>query len=203
LTEAGVIKPKTDIKITNEAAAKKAKGALMYLEQNDGWPAIEDLFIGAKDSPKKDNKDKHDLYSRLALDGIALNSPYNRNTYVSYYSDMEPIDVRGYETLSGPYWINRNNAARNDAQKKGGFELEIQGDDLVISHQDTEITRYDVITWAKSLDVINQQVTMPNPVIEVQNLGDQKLSLVVRSLNFQTGSLDDFNIEVMLLSAGY
>jgi len=203
MTHAGVIKPKSEIDITNEAAAQKAKGALLYLERNDGWPTIERLFEGAETPAKEDGKGDADLYKRLALNDIQLNLSRDENVYVSYYSDMEPIDVRGFETLSGPYWINRNNAARNDAQKKGGFKLEIQGDDLVISNQDTEITRYDVVTWAKSFDVIDQQVRIPNPVIAVHDTNDQKLSLVVRSLNFPTGVSEGFSIEVMLLSAGY
>jgi len=202
MTEAGLIKPKADINIVDEAAARKAKGALQYLQKNNGFPAIQKMFEGAESIPDDDYKYSTDVVERLKLDSISLNSK-DRDFYASYYNDDSPINISEYDLLSGPYWLNVNTQNSSSIEGKGTeFSIALGGRNVIIIHQGIEIVTYDIRTWVMAQSIETSEIIIRDPFIPIFAEGEQRLALVVKNISY-SGNKEEFSVQVLLLSAGF
>lgn len=205
MTASGLIKPKDEIVIADEDAARKAKGALQYLERNDGWDAIEAMFEGAEDVPSDVGKFKSRVFDRLALSEVTLNSK-RANRYYNYNNENMLIDVEGFETLSGPYTLNsRQPNYGGGNQTDAGFSFEKNVEDVTFFHDDVEIASYDVFGWVKSQPVSDYNILIEDPYIDVLDQDGRRLKIIVTYANYNKGLDGNGSVTIGfdLLSAGF
>lgn len=205
MTSAGVIKPQDEIVISDENAARKAKGALQYLQRNDGWDAIEMMFKDAEDRPTDAGKMISKLYDRLALSDVQLGSK-SRGRYQNYYNEAIKVDIAGFKTLSGPYILNsRSNLAVNANKVDAGFSFKSNESEITFLHEDIEVASFDVFEWVESHSVSDHQIIIDDPYIDVLDSEGRRLKMIIMNANMsrQNENSGNTRVEFYLLSSGF
>ena len=205
MTEAGLILPKNEIVISDENAARKAKGALQYLERNKGWPSIEKMFGGAEDIPGDVGKFKSTLFDRLALNDVQLKSKRNL-FYRNYYDKDVTVSVNGFERLSMSH--SMSNHISKPHKEKGvetGFSFQTLETGLQVFYNDVEVTTYDVFGWVKSQPVNEHNILIDDPVISILDADSRRLHMIVTNVshNGRNKNTENINVTFMLLSTGF
>ncbi len=199
-SETGVIKPRSEITITDEAAAAKAKGALRYLEGHRGWPAIERMFVGADDVPTENGKPKQQLYERLALQDISTFTA--REQFLHYNRTEQAYDISAYDLSEGIYWLHPD-MDMDVTSERTGLILKMQDGAIFISDSEKEIGTIDVITWVKRQAVTDMGLDVEDPVIPLQLGGGQRLAIVVQDVSYQVKEDKIESLSFQLLTAGF
>jgi len=199
----GIMKPRDAITISDEEAARKAKGALIYLVRNDAWSVITRMFKGAENIPTEDGKLEQNLYVRLGLEDVSTHRS-DAMDYVNFNHNAKPINVSGYETLSGSFWLNRN--SRVNAATAGtmyGIRVTLKGDNIIIEQNGAELTRFDIQDWIDSQTIVDNQMKIAERVIPVYNENGRLLAIVIESGNFMRYEEKTLSVEVKLMTAGF
>ncbi len=162
--------------ISDMDAAKNAKGALNFLIRNKE----DDRILRRMEKLGLDTQGLliSDLSEKLGLTGVIENT--RRPQVISYNKRMEPISVKGYELIAGPYAMR---ASRREIEI-GGYALFIDQDTIELrDHLDQTIASQNIIDWALKIQHTSTEFVVKDPVIVLHDEGDLKVILHVITLN--------------------
>jgi hypothetical protein len=204
----GTVKPLLYITITDEKAARKAKGALGYLMKQREGKTLERIFADAANIPKFDNYDRFKLFKRLSLQNVEL--PNSRFDWpgANYNSDGSAISILGYEKLYGPF--NINSSSRRSQSLVSDIDVEIRSENelIVFLADDSPIAEFNVENWVNSLTVFEYNYIIEKDLISVLDNGSHKIAIKVQSMNsWNMGESENnslgVNFDFFVLTAGF
>jgi hypothetical protein len=138
----GKLKAQDELIVTDEAAAKRAKGAFRYLKKGKKQHRLERYILADETVTEK----------RFGLDKVQINDRYNRNDHRQYSAPEEPISISGYN------YISRRQNRTGFSKTKTGFGQEIKfglytiknnKEDLVLTKNREELARFNIVTWLR------------------------------------------------------
>ena len=203
--------------ITDIAAARKAKGALKYLWDNEAKGRVKAVLsktgINITDDsplsadamhPEKDHF--FSLESALGLEKISTPNRWSREDEISYHNAEQSVLVDGYDRLYGPLnlYLESDN---NDLLKDGALDAEIQDKVLTFSLPSGETARFDPANWIDAQGFATGHVNTGVEPIDITLREGSDLRIIVRSFNSWTdsgGNTDErrINMDVYILTRG-
>ncbi|WP_162143713.1 DUF4153 domain-containing protein [Hellea balneolensis] len=208
MTNEGVVRNKDDITIDNLQAAKKAKGSLTYLIRQDEDKVLRSLFSGAKNVPAFQKFNTADIFERLNLDDVVLDSRYNSGRSI-IYDTKNSIDISGFQQLHGRYSFY---AANNDNARQIAIFNDVQissnGSIISFSQNGNSIAEFDVQAYVSDLQIIKDRFILDDPSIVILNSEDKKINLIIHSLNMWKVTNDEdpktnINLDFSILTTGF
>lgn len=136
----------SDTKI-NVAAAKRAKGAALYLLRHAGENRIAKIL----NRPVSEVEDTDDFMSSIRLKNISVKTRYNNQDLVNYKRGSESVDVRNFDTISRElvYWSVSKN--RQTLYSEKDLKLVVADGVMTISHKSDELRVFDFEKWLSEL----------------------------------------------------
>ena len=203
----GTVKPQLFIEITDEKAARKAKGALAYLMKQREIKTMEGLFVNASNIPEFDNYDSFELFKRLSLQNVELPNSRFGSPGANYNSDGSAISILGYEKLYGPYNVNSSFKRSQSLASDSDIEIKFENGLIVFFADDSSIAEFNVENWVNSWPVFEYKYIIEEDLILVLDNGSQKVAIKVRSMNsWDMGEPEDnslgVNLEFFVLTSG-
>lgn len=188
LQESGIaaaLEMEADITVTNEEAALKAKGALTYLYQNDGKQTVKHILQSYGYTGDLDDT-VYELYKRLALDTI--NDPRSQESgwYASVNREGNVVDVAGFETLYGSFYLYSSQDGKDHAKTlldKEGLKISWDGDLITFSRDGSELAAFNVTEWIGTLAVSENTIVLPSDYVHVLSTKDQAITVLIEHLS--------------------
>lgn len=183
MTDMGVIKRKEDIDITDTLAAGKAKGSLAYLARQDEKALINRLFNDAENVPEFGKYNTADLYERLRLTDIALDTGRYQTRSINYEAEDKVMDIAGYEKLYGPFSYYARSATRKvELFSKDGFLISGEGHDLSFAQNDMVKATFNIQNFIETLAISDGKYRIKDDVIAALDQDEQKIVIRVTSI---------------------
>ncbi len=195
----GVIKPLSDIKITDMDAARRVKGALAYLAKKNEVKTLGKIFEGAEDVPDFDDYYNSVLYKRLALQNVELRNDRGRQFAVSYNSPVTGIDIAGYDKLYGSYHYFPSSNNVQSFVTDGDFVIKAKAGHILFVDGKEELADFDIAEWVKALPISNNVYSVDEAPIIVLGDGSRRIAIKVRSMNsWKMGEPEDDDVNVTI-----
>jgi hypothetical protein len=183
MTDMGVIKRKEDINIMDTLAAGKAKGSLAYLARQDEKALMNRLFNDAENVPEFGKYNTADLYERLRLTDIALDTSRYQTRSINYEAENKIMDIAGYEKLYGPFSYYARSATRKVILfSKDGFLISGEGHDLSFVQNDMVKATFNIQDFIENLAVSDGTYRIKDEVIAALDQDGQKIVIRVTSI---------------------
>ncbi len=196
----GVIKSKAAIKITDTDAARRAKGALEYLQRNQGHSAIHGFFEGTNEKPTVKDGNFIDFYERLKLEDISLST--RANTYFNYNNPDKVIAFSGTGKIYGSFrWADGNSNSEKEIFITGDTSILTEGSMLKVSKPDVDLNvTFNLMDWLAGLPRQGSEIIVENPRIVLQDTQTHKAELRVNSVTIsgESGKWKNINFYVLI-----
>jgi len=209
MSEASLILPREQIKITDKEAAAKAKGSVAYLARQGETKILNQIFKGAENTPNFDKYDHAALIERLGLEGINENKGRHYEGRVSTFNVKDKtVDISGYDKLYGPFSYF-NSEKSKDQELYIGDALSIIGESYLLKFANDEglINEFDIKGWVETLQKVDGLYQLQdNPFVIYQN--DNKLiAMKVDSINkwggSRNGDIENISLSFSVLTKGF
>ncbi len=189
-----------DAKITDMAAARKAKGALQYLFRQDGHEKIRKHLAewGMEGTPLNQSK----LVKTLSLENVELNLSPRDSIYYDNHSGV--VSIAGYDHLIEVQHLNfyKDNAiTRTLASFESGELIVEKGQIYLIKKDGDKLFSFDVQAWGNALTIVDQEFIIDDPNIVLFQDEGRELALHVKVLNKWND--DNLNGQFYVLSKGF
>lgn len=207
LSSSGAVMPKADITILNDDAAKEAKGSLSYLMRQNEDKVLQSIFKGAEDVPSFDTYKTSDIFERLKLDDVVIDTRYSNGLSVTYEAE-KTIDISGFEKIHGrySYFVRDNN--RRDIGSFDGVKIKGNGDAISFIIRGETIADFNVSDYVSGLKISGNELVVKSPTVVIFENGDQKIDLLIHNLNMwkPSNSGDEkknINLDFSILTSAY
>ena len=184
MSDAGTIKSRNDINITDKEAAGKAKGSLAYLTKLGEEKILKSIFEGAENTPSFDKYDNAKLYKRLALDDIEISTGRYQSKATTYDGRDKMIPIAGYEKLYGPFSYHAMEKNRlRQLYTSDDLSLAAEGHTLKFMRDAETLAEFNIRAWVGKLDSSNQKYLLEDELIQVLKESDREIVIKVTSIN--------------------
>jgi len=191
----GTVPAVDKITIIDEKAAQKAKGAIAYLIGQNQGERLEKLFAGSEAMPVITKTVSPDLFKRLGLSGITT-SYRGQARYLNFRDEFKALDVRGFETLYGPYPMYDNSAKGDDHNQViaeiGSMIVTYRLGMVTAAIGDDVRGQADVKAWVQAAMIDNSSTLKPESnIIPLLDAGERQASLVIKTISFNRDAIGD------------
>lgn len=204
----GVVKPFSDIIVTDEAAGLRAKGALRYVSRNNGRKALTKLFEGADAAPDLEAEGIGKVLVRLKLD--ELEEDTRRYQYINYENPSKFIPNDGYDKIYTQSFVYLGNSSEREVVVDKLFGVYVKNGEIRVEYLSEEITRFDLKDWVSSRPSGGGDMVVDNPIINLFDDGTRRVSLVIIRADYQSRNnnaiepdIQSMNVTLHVMTSGF
>lgn len=215
----GHIKPKGEYKLEDKKSAVQARSALDYLLGAKKDKRINKLLATPIDLKMKKGESKWDrektLRKKFGLENVKVPNRYNNtdldydestgNFERKYEKERDFIFVADYDYISDVKWINfENKRDFGQSYSIGKYVLKNVRNDLVITENGVEITRFEIVKWFENQPVDEMGAMLFDPHLVLYSKGDETIAIQIfnTTLLFQESKVSSANLRGYLLFKG-
>ena len=182
LDDNGHIKPVADIVISNDEAAQKAKGAMLYLKRKEKRGPFMSYFADSEISELKKNTgsknwlNNTNIEERFKLQNVKVQTWYGQsyNQY-NYYDNQQVFEIAGYETMVTGQHGGLNPGREHERKTSvGAYDLVTKGGLIKIMWDEKVLSEFDAFEWLNTS----------------QTLADNKLDLDPRKILYTNANTE-------------
>ncbi|MGB0906679.1 MAG: DUF4153 domain-containing protein [Maricaulaceae bacterium] len=194
MTAQGELKSLEERLVTDNEAAKRAKGAIRYLMKQDADKEIAKLF--------PNNEMPDNAFVELGIEDISTSS--NRRQYSSYDGRELSMSIEGYKTLIGPFnaYNVPKDAGRHQQNMVKPAKVYMHDYIVIAEVNNLEVGRIDLEKWLTDNPPSDSQIKIENPLMPL-SADPKSAALLIKSMNVtrdENGELSHANMEVFLLT---
>lgn len=207
MSKTGTVISKQDIAILNDDAAKRAKGSLLYLIKENEDDVLQSIFKGAENLPTFEKYKTSDIFERLKLDDVVIDTRYS-NVLSFNYEAEKTIDISGFEKLHGRYSYYVRDDNRRDIGRFDGIQVKGNGDAISFLISGETIAEFDVAEYVSRQKMSGEKLLLKSPTVVIFQDENQKIDLLIHNLNmWEPSNSDDektnINLDFSILTSGY
>ena len=197
MSDKGTVLTTDSIVITDEDAARKAKGALQYAYRKAPKKTWDRFFDDAYPEDINSRYPRTDpLFDRLALTNVV--HPMGLGQHAHYNDNGQSINVQGVDTIYGPivyYPDYRNNNTERLLYDQSDLKIVARKGVVEITRNDQILGEFDFESWGAKLPIQGSDVKIDNAYIEIPPLSDVQMTLKIQSMSKNDASNRDYTVD--------
>ncbi len=213
LNDAGQLKPLSNLNITDDAQALKAKGALQYLVRHKKQRPIMKFVPDAEKAEFRTEMNKGNYWNnsfvnkRFGLKGVSSANAYDRDDRFEYnpFAQLRPIKVSDYEyvSLQLSHNIYRKSARQSKDYKMGDYRVETTNDTVkVYNENNIVVAEQDIWKWLREQPVNSDDNTINlDPYLVLYDEIEVKITLYITYASYEKKS-DSIDFRYVILAKG-
>ena len=213
LNDVGQLKPLSNLSVTDDEQALKAKGALRYLVRNKKQKTIMKFVPDAEKAEFRTEMGKGNYWNnsfvnkRFGLKGVSSANAYDRGNQFEYnsFAQRRPINVSGYEYVSQQQFHNiyRKSARSTKDYKMGDYKIETTNDSVkVFDKNNVVIAEQDIWNWLRQQPVNDDDNTISlDPYLVLYDEGETKITLYIIFASYENET-DRSDFRYVILARG-
>ena len=208
LMASGIVSAQGEIsEITDQTAAKRAKGALNYLMRYNGEEKVKAIIDKTGLTLNLKEFDNNSVQEALGLEKVTISDRWSNRDNIEYRRVEDPISIVGFEQLYGPFSYYTEVKESILIKVEGSLTAGVSSGIMTLTFEGEEVV-FDMNKWIKTQNFSTGNVILDDPSIALFNTVDREIKLVFNNFNAwtETGDegddVDRFNVNFYLLTRG-